>query len=74
MEGATGILAIVALFIVIPVTVIGAIRKNSKNKREYELEKLRYQKEMLELEIQKQTNEIKKLEEENKNLDKIISM
>jgi hypothetical protein len=37
-----------------------------------EVEKLKYQKEILELELEKQRNEIKLLEEENRKYDKII--
>ena len=71
-SGPGGILAVIALFIVIPSTIIGAVRKNSRHKREIELEKLKYQKELMELEIEKQKNTIRLLEEENKKLDKII--
>jgi hypothetical protein len=72
-EGASGILAIVALFIVLPSMIISAVRKNSRHKREIELEKLKYQKEIMELEIEKQNNQIKLLEEENKKYDNIIN-
>ena len=41
-------------------------------KEEFEVKKMKIQKEILELEIQKQNNQLKLLEEENKNLDKII--
>jgi hypothetical protein len=37
-----------------------------------ELEKLKYQKEIAELEMEKEKTKIKLLEEENKKLDKII--
>jgi hypothetical protein len=72
-SGAVPIIAIVALFIVLPSTIISAVRKNSRHKREVELEKLKYQKEILELELQKQNNQIKLLEEENKKYDNIIN-
>ena len=72
-EGLTGIIAIVALFIILPKTIASFISKNIKHKREVELEKMKYQKEILELEIQKQNNQIKLLEEENKRYDKIIN-
>jgi cell shape-determining protein MreC len=73
LEGATGIIAIVALFIILPKTIVSFIGKNIKQKREVELEKIKYQKEILELEIQKQNNQIKLLEEENKKYDRIIN-
>jgi cell shape-determining protein MreC len=71
--GITGTLAIVALFIVLPKTILSFISKNIKHKREIELEKIKYQKEILELEVKKQDNQLKLLEEENKKLDKIIN-
>ena len=72
-EGTTGILAIVALLIILPTTLISNIRKNNYHKRQIELEKLKYQKEILELELEKQRNEIKLLQEESKKYDKIIN-
>jgi len=57
-----------ALSIPIIAIVLGHKQKTQKNKiREMEL-----QKELLELEIEKQNSKIKLLEAENKNLDKII--
>ena len=67
MEEAAGILAITALFIVLPAIVFSFIYTNK-----HEIEKLRYQKEILELELQKDTVKMQLLEQENKNLDKII--
>ena len=65
-------LAIIGVFIVLPKTIFRYISDQNKHKRETELEKLRYQKEILELELEKQRNEIRLLEEENKKYDKII--
>ena len=42
-------------------------------KGQFEVNKMKTQKEILELEIQKQNNQIKLLEEENKKYDKIIN-
>ena len=72
-EGAAGIVAIIALFIVLPKTVLSFISKNNTHKRESELEKIRYQKAILELELEKQRNDLRLLEEENKKYDKIIN-
>jgi len=72
-DGAAGILAIIALFIIIPTTLITNIRKNTIHKRQIELEKMKYQKEILELELEKQRNEIKLLEAESKKYDVIIN-
>ena len=66
------IIAIVIVLILLPKTIFDFIRKNSAQKKQAELEKLKYQKEVLELEIQKQTNEIKLLQEESKKYDRII--
>jgi cell shape-determining protein MreC len=68
----TGSTAIVSLFVGLPAIVFTFIHKNIKNKREKEIEILKYQKEILELEIEKENKQIKLLEEENKKLDKII--
>jgi hypothetical protein len=68
----TGSIAILSLFVGLPAIVLTFIQKNIKNKRENEIEKIKYQKEILELEIEKENKHIKLLEEENKKLDKII--
>ncbi|GHV82650.1 hypothetical protein AGMMS49991_12080 [Spirochaetia bacterium] len=52
--------------------LISYIAGNAKDKREKEIEKIKYQKEILELEIEKGKTQVKLLEEENKKLDKII--
>jgi hypothetical protein len=62
---------VVTIITIIPV-ILDYWSKNIKNKRENEIEKMKYQKEILELEIEKEKMKIKILEEENKNLDKII--
>ena len=72
-EGATGIFAIIALFVILPKTILSFISNNRKHAREIELEKIKYQKEILQLELEKQRNELKLLEEENKKYDKIIN-
>ena len=67
-----GLMAVIGIFIVLPKTILQFIGEQGKHTRETEVEKLRYQKEILELEIQKQRNEIKLLEEENKKYDRLI--
>ncbi|MDR0718189.1 MAG: hypothetical protein LBF78_01035 [Treponema sp.] len=69
-----GSIAILSVFVGLPVIVFTFIHKNTRNKREKEIEKLKYQKEILELEIEKENKQIKLLEEENKKLDKIIDL
>ena len=54
----------------IPIVAIVLSFKQSANKNK--LKELELQKEILELEVQKQDGKIKLLEMENKNLDKII--
>ena len=73
LESAAGILAIIAIFIVLPKIIFSFISKNNKEKRDTELEKLRYQKEILQLEVDAQNNKIRLLEEENKKYDNIIN-
>ncbi|MDR1230223.1 MAG: hypothetical protein LBK61_02355 [Spirochaetaceae bacterium] len=68
----TGCTAILSLFVGLPAIIFAFVHRNVKNKREHEIEKLKYQKEILELEIEKENKQIKLLEEENKKLDKII--
>ncbi|MDR2150498.1 MAG: hypothetical protein LBO67_06725 [Spirochaetaceae bacterium] len=67
----TGIIAIISTLVAAPAIVFSFIYKVAKNKQE--LKRLQYQKEILELEINKQNNQIKLLEEENKKYDKIIN-
>jgi cell shape-determining protein MreC len=52
--------------------LISNIFKNASDKRKKEIEKMKYQKEILELEIKKEETQVRLLEEENKKLDKII--
>jgi uncharacterized membrane protein (DUF106 family) len=66
----TAIVAIISVFGITPAILFSFLYKITKNK--HELKKMQYQKEILELEVEKQNNQIKLLEEENKNLDKII--
>jgi hypothetical protein len=70
--GLIALMAVIGIFIVLPKTILKFIGDQNRHKREMELEKLKYQKEMLELEIEKQRNEIKLLEEENRKYDRII--
>jgi len=72
-EGATGILAVIGIFMVLPGTILDFVRKNNFQKREIELKKMECQKAILELELEKQRNELKLLEEENKKYDRIIN-
>jgi hypothetical protein len=72
-EGAAAILAVIGTFIVLPSTILDFIRKNNAQKREIELKKMECQKAILELELEKQRNELKLLEEESKKYDRIIN-
>jgi cell shape-determining protein MreC len=71
--GTTGILAVVAIFVILPKTVLDFIGKTLKHKRETELEKIHCQKEILELEVAKQNNQLRLLEAENRKYDAIIA-
>ena len=66
----TGIVAIISTLVIAPAILFSFIYKFTKDK--HELKKMQYQKEILELEVEKQNNQIKILEEENKKLDQII--
>jgi hypothetical protein len=48
----TAIITILSLFVGLPTILFTFIHENIKNKREKEIEKLKYQKEILELEIE----------------------
>jgi transcriptional regulator of NAD metabolism len=67
-------LTIFSLAVGLPAVILGFIYLNNRNKREKEVEKLKYQKEVFELEIDRDNTHIKLLEEENKKLDYIINM
>ena len=72
-EWIIGLAAVVGIFIVIPKTLFRFIGEQGRHKRETDVEKLKYQKEILELELEKQRNEIKLLEEENRKYDNVIN-
>ena len=57
-------------FIVAPALTFGFILLNRKIKSD--IEKLKYKKEILELEIQKEEMHIRLIESENRNLDRLI--
>ncbi|MDR2537416.1 MAG: hypothetical protein LBC46_03825 [Treponema sp.] len=65
------IIAILSLFIGAPTIVfsfIGRIKKNNN-----EVKKLQYQKEMLELELKKEELQLRRLEAESKQYDRLIN-
>jgi cell shape-determining protein MreC len=64
------IIAVITSLAVAPAIVFSFIYFLKKGKRE--IEKMKYQKEILELEIEKEKIRLKSLEEENKKLDRII--
>jgi hypothetical protein len=64
----TGSIAVIALFVGLPGIVLHFIYKCKKNKTEM----IKHQKELLEIEIEKEKIQLKLLEEENKKYDKII--
>jgi hypothetical protein len=65
------VVAIISVFIGFPGILFSFI--NNHLKRKNELKKLEYETKKLELEIEKQNNQIILLEEENKKYDKIIN-
>jgi hypothetical protein len=66
-----GLLAILSIFVILPGMILTFAYRNKKNKNE--LKKLEYEREIMQLEIEKDNLRIKLLEEENKKLDKIIN-
>jgi len=64
----------IILIVLSIVAIVGIVSytDNLKNKRKIEVEKMKLQKEILELEIEKQNSQTKLLQEENKKLEKII--
>ena len=68
MQSIGVLIPFVALAIPIVAIVLSHIRKTQDNK----IKELELQKEILELEVEKQNGKVKLLEEENKKYDKII--
>jgi hypothetical protein len=66
-----GVIAIISIFVILPGIIFTFAYKNKKNKTE--LKKLEYQKEILQLEIERDNMKLRLLEDENKKLDKIIN-
>jgi H+/gluconate symporter-like permease len=69
----TGSVAVISLFVGLPAVITAYLYKNAKNKREKEIERLKYQKEILALELEKQHTHLRLLEDENKKLDRILN-
>ena len=65
-----GIIAILSALIGVPLIVFGFVLLNLGNKRS--VEKIRLQKEILELELQKEQVKLKMLEAENVKYDRLI--
>jgi hypothetical protein len=68
--GISGFILVVSVFLVVPLAMAIVMYKMKKN--EEDTKRLHAQKEILELEIEKQKNQLKLLEAENRNLDKAI--
>jgi hypothetical protein len=66
----TGFILVVSVFLLVPLA--SAIVMYKMKKAEEDTKRLHAQKEILELEIEKQRNQLKLLEAENRNLDKLI--
>jgi hypothetical protein len=66
----SGFILVVSVFLVVPLAM--AIVMYKMKKTEEDTKRLHAQKEILELEIEKQRNQLKLLEAETRNLDKVI--
>jgi Na+-translocating ferredoxin:NAD+ oxidoreductase RnfG subunit len=71
MESLIEIIAVLSVFVLAPGIVFGFVYKNKKNK--IDLQKMQYQKEILELELEKERTQLKLLEAENTKYDNIIN-
>jgi len=66
-------IALIVTIGVIGLTGMAFVLFNKMVKKQFESRNIKIQKEILELEIKKQENQIKLLEEENKKYDKLIN-
>lgn len=66
----TAIIAILSVFGLAPMTVFGFILLLKRQK--HRVDELRYKKEILELELEREAYKIKLLEEENRKYDRLI--
>jgi len=66
----TAIISVMSVFIGTPLVVFSFIYLNVRSKRN--IEALRYRKEIIELELEKEQIKLKVIEEENKKYDKLI--
>jgi hypothetical protein len=65
-------IAIVSVIVGLPAIILSFILKFFKDKREKDVEKLKYRQEILRLELKKQRNQLRLLEKQNEALDKTI--
>ena len=67
-----GSLLLLIPFVALSIPIVAIILSHKRDGQKNKIRELELQKEILELEIEKQRNEIKLLEEESKKYDKII--
>ena len=67
-----GSIAVFIPFVVLVIPILAIVLSFKDGARKTRIKELELQKEILELEVKKQEGKIKLLEQENKNLDKII--
>jgi len=67
-----GYIGIFIPFVVLSIPIIAIVLDHKQKTQKNKIREMELQKEILELEIKKQDGKIKLLEEENKNLDKIV--
>ncbi|MDR1837035.1 MAG: hypothetical protein LBQ89_05190 [Treponema sp.] len=68
-----GYLGLLIPMMALSIPIIAIVLSHKGKAQKYEIEKMKLQKEILELELEKQNSKIKLLEEENKNLDRLIN-
>ena len=65
--------ALLIPMLALSIPIIAIVLKHKQNTQNNKIREMELQKEILELELEKQNSKIRLLEEESKNLDKIIN-
>jgi len=68
-----GQMAMLVPILALSIPIIAIVLSHNRKTQDNKLREMELKKEILELELKKQNSQIKLLEEENKNLDKIIN-
>jgi len=69
-----GNIAVLIPFVALSIPIVAMVLSHKRKTQDNKLKELELQKDILKLELEKQNGKIKLLEEENKNLDKVINV